>query len=529
MCLKYCHKKNDKNAFRWTGRFSNFDVVLGNPPYVRQERLSNIKPYLEKHYETYHGVADLYTYFFELGLKILKKDGYLGYISSSTFFKTGSGESLRQHLSIKANLKTIVDFGDLQVFEGVTTYPAILIMSKPTRTRKQAPKDVKLKFWNVVTKKLDDLKTEIQTPKWGTMPQNKLTNDGWRLEDEKLLALRKKITKGKKTLKEVYGSPYYGIKTGRNEAFVINETIKDQLISEDARSLEIIKPFLEGKDLKKWHSEPRNLYIIFTRRGIDIDQYPAIKKYLEGYRKILEPKPKDHPKGKKWTGRKAGAYKWYEIQDTVDYYNEFEKTKIIYNRFMPTSLFWLDDNNTYFNNALNLIPNTSYYELGLLNSNTSWFFLKSIASTMSGGFYQIHGHILERLPIPKTTDKKEEEIAKLAEDCQKLAEDRYEVENDFRLNIPDLCPEDREAKLNNKLKSWWLLSFDDFKKEIKKQFKHTMTSKETKEWRKDFNDDKTEIQSLSSQLATKEQELNTKVYELFNLSEDEIALLEDNI
>lgn len=119
------HKNADKNAFIWDNNFKDFDVILGNPPYVRQERLSDIKPYLEKYYKTYHGVADLYTYFFELGLKLLKSDGHMGYISSSTFFKTGSGQNLRKHLSVHANIDKIVDFADLQIFEGVTTYPAI--------------------------------------------------------------------------------------------------------------------------------------------------------------------------------------------------------------------------------------------------------------------------------------------------------------------------------------------------------------------------------------------------------------------
>ena len=107
------HANADKNAFKWEGRFTDFDVILGNPPYVRQERLTPIKPYLETYYRTYHGVADLYTYFFELGLKLLKKGGYMGCISSATFFKTGSGESLCKFLQVESNLKTVVNFGDL--------------------------------------------------------------------------------------------------------------------------------------------------------------------------------------------------------------------------------------------------------------------------------------------------------------------------------------------------------------------------------------------------------------------------------
>ncbi|CAA6803339.1 MAG: N-6 DNA methylase [uncultured Thiotrichaceae bacterium] len=524
------HKNADKNAFGWKKPFCDFDVVLGNPPYVRQERLSDIKPYLEKHYQTYHGVADLYTYFFELGLKILKKDGYMGYISSSTFFKTGSGEGLRKHLSIDANIQTIVDFGDLQIFEGVTTYPAILIMNKPSsKPRNQPPKMHKVTFWNVSSGKLDDLKTEMQQPKWGQISQRKLATDGWRLEDERLQALRQKIIGTKKTLKDVYGSPLYGVKTGRNEAFVIDGHTKDLLIAEDPKSLELIKPFFEGKDLKKWRSESRNLFLIFTRRGIEIDKYPAIKKHLEQYRSILEPKPKTHPKGKPWKGRKTGTYKWFEIQDSVDYFSAFDRPKIIYSEFSKKPNFSFDSENAFTNNKCFFIPLDDEFLLGLLNSSVLWFVISGICTFVRGGYYELRTIRMETLPIPKASETQKEEISASAENCQTLAEQRYQLENAFRLEIPSLCPADREAKLNNKLKSWWLLSFDAFKTEIKKQFKQAIPLQDTSEWRTWFEKDKTAIQTLSNQLANAEQTLNAQVYKLFRLNQEEIDLLEESL
>jgi hypothetical protein len=504
-------------------------LAIGNPPYVRQERLSAIKPYLEKHYKTYHGVADLYTYFFELGLKLLKKDGIMGYISSSTFFKTGSGQNLRTHLTVQANLQTIVDFGDLQVFEGVTTYPAILIMGKPTRQRKQAPKDQSVRFWKVAARKLADLPEEMQHPQWGKLSQHNLAFDGWHLEDERLQALRQKIVRNKETLKEVYGSPYRGILTGRNEAFVIDQATRDQLILNDARSLELIKPFLEGKDLKQWRAEPRNLYLIFTRRGVDIDQYPAIKTHLEQFREILEPKPKDHPKERKWNGRKGGTYKWYEIQDAVDYYENFELPKISYGHFSPKPLFNFDDKNYYSNDKSYIIPKADYFLLGLLNSSVHWILISSMCPFVRGGYYEVRTYFIDTLPIPKATDKQKNSIEIQAKNCQSFAEKRYQLENDFRLEIPSLCPINREAKLNNKLKAWWMLSFDAFKAEIKKQFKQPISLKKTREWREWFDESKKDIQQLSHQLASEEEKLNQAVYMLFKLNKEEIKLLEDNI
>ncbi|HQR81445.1 MAG TPA: N-6 DNA methylase, partial [Thiotrichales bacterium] len=250
------------DTFCWHTAFADifatggFDVVLGNPPYVRQERFSALKPWLEAQYAVYHGVADLYAYFFELGARLLKPNGMMGYISSSTFFKTGSGEPLRQFLRSHTCLKTIVDFGDLQIFEGVTTYPAIVILQK------SLPDAAHQLAMLVLQNDLPDNLNQAFTQQQGSMAQAQLTNESWQLESAALANLRAKLTSGHKTLKEVYGSPFYGIKTGFNEAFVIDRATRDALIAADAKSNELIKPFLEGKDLKKWHAQPRDLYLI---------------------------------------------------------------------------------------------------------------------------------------------------------------------------------------------------------------------------------------------------------------------------
>ena len=125
-----------EQPFDWRAAFPDvfarggFDVVIGNPPYVRMELLKPVKPYLQEHYVVAADRADLYAYFFERGAKLLKPGGRLGYISSSTFFRTGSGENLRLFLTDGVGIESVVDFGDIQVFEGVTTYPAILTLRR---------------------------------------------------------------------------------------------------------------------------------------------------------------------------------------------------------------------------------------------------------------------------------------------------------------------------------------------------------------------------------------------------------------
>lgn len=255
------------HAFTWETAFpsvfaeSGFDVVLGNPPYVRMEHLKALKPYLEKRYEVVSDRADLYCYFFERGLRLLKPGGRLGFISSNTFFKTGSGKPLRGYLLREATIEGVVDFGDLQIFEGVTTYPAILTMK-----RGAAPKAHELRFW-----KVDALPETSFQATWekaaGPYPQAALGAESWELENTALRSLRDKIITGRKTLKDTYGKPLYGVKTGLNPAFVIDGRTKNLLCSKDPRSLDVLKPFVEGKHLKRWRSEPEDRWLILLPKG----------------------------------------------------------------------------------------------------------------------------------------------------------------------------------------------------------------------------------------------------------------------
>jgi hypothetical protein len=405
----------------------------------------------------------------------------------------------------------------LQVFEGVTTYPAILIFQnvKPAENSQ---------IEMLILKDLlpDDLNETFKN-QHGIMAHSQLKNESWQFEDARLSQLREKLTQGFPTLKDVYGSPYRGVLTGLNEAFVIDGETKKRLISQNPNSAELLKPFLEGKDLKKWHSQPRDLWLIFTRRGTDIEKYPAIKAHLEQYRSQLEPKPADFPENEKWGGRKEGKYKWFEIQDSISYFDEFEKKKIVYNRFMAEPNFFLDSKNFYFNNALNLIPKATYYELGILISSLSWYLLTANASTMSGGFYQIHGRVLEKLPIPPATPEQKTKIGELAQRCQTLSEARYKLENDTRLTISELGVK----KLTQKLEKWWTLDFQELRDELKKSAKVEIELKKQTEWRNFFDDAKAEREKLDLQIRLLEKELNLLVYELFGLDDEEVLLIEN--
>jgi len=505
------------HAFTWKDAFPDvfaeggFDIVLGNPPYVRMEFLKAMKPYLEKRFEVVSDRADLYAYFFERGLKLLKDGGRMGFISSSTFFKTGSGKPLREFLLREATLETIVDFGDLQVFEGVTTYPAILTMQ-----RGAAPKNHDLQFWNVAELPASNFRATYRALA-GPYPQTALTAGSWELESLALRKLRAKIRDGKQTLKQVYGSPFAGIKTGYNAAFILTNAQYKKLLLGDPNSAALLKPILFGTELQQWKAEqPKKWILYIPKTGIDISSYPAIESWLLTHKPKLE--------------KRAAKQNWFELQQPQQkYQSTYEGVKLIYRDIANKPSFSVDDGN-YIDMTCFCIPEASHFEAALLSSNTLWFSLISETTVARGGYYRMKSQYIEPLPIPAVTASQKAALATLAKTCQTHAEARYALQEGLRRRIPDLCPSEREAKLNSKLKEWWLLpDFAAFRAEIKKCFKTDIPLSERTDWEDWITRDKAEIHRLSSEIAKLEAEINTQVYALFDLTAEEITLLEANI
>jgi hypothetical protein len=521
------------HGFTWPTAFpkvfaeGGFDIVLGNPPYVRQELLGMMKPYLQSRFEVYHGVADLYCYFFERGLRLLKPGGRLGYISSSTFFKTSSGKPLRDFLRKEATIETIVDFRDLQIFEGVTTYPAILTMQ-----RREPGEDHELRFWKL--DKLPEANFRASFKKNAKFYlQDGLTSGSWELESPALKALRDKIRKDKKTLKEVYGSPLYGIKTGRNEVFVIDSSTRQRLIAEDPYSEKIIKPFLEGGDVQAWHNKWSGRWLIFTRRGIDIKEFPAIENYLFEFKNQLRPKPKNWKptsKDEKWVGRKSGPYDWYEIQDAVAYFKLLEDKKIVFRDISSEPTFSIDDKGLYCDTTSYFISKGDEFLVSVLNSKIFKFYILAETTKARGGYFRLKSQYIDRIPIPSATEAQKSELAALAQACQSAAEQRYALQQGLTRRVPDLAPAGTKPKLSNKLKEWWALpDFAAFRAEVKKCLKAEIPLAERSQWEDWMDRDRAEIARLTAEIKANEDRINTIVYQLFDLTPDEIALLEANI
>lgn len=506
------------HAFTWETAFpgvfaeGGFDVVLGNPPYVRMEFLKTLKPYLEKRYEVVSDRADLYCYFYERGLRLLKPGGRLGYISSNTFFKTGSGKPLREYLLREAAIESVVDFGDLQIFEGVTTYPAILTMK-----RGAASKGHDLRFW-----KVDSLPENNFQATWemaaGPYPQAALGAGSWELENTALRALRDKIRNGRKTLKDVYGAPLYGIKTGLNAAFVIDNATKERLCAQDSRSTELLKPFLEGKDLKRWRAETRGLWLInIPKNRVKIDDYPAIREWLLPFKDRLE--------------KRATKQEWFELQQAQEAYTPyFARTKITYRDIASESPFHLDTSGSYLETTAFALPSDDHATVALLNSKVLWFLFKSLTPLASGGYFRMKAQYVGQLSIPEIEAPTRDILADLSVRVHAMAKERQTLQRALARRIPDLCPSNRNSTMTAKLQEWWTLpDFTTFRAEVKKVFKADIPLAERSEWEDWLNRDGAEIARLTAEIASAEKKIDSIVYSLFELTPAEIVLLEASV
>jgi hypothetical protein len=407
-----------------------------------------------------------------------------------------------------SQIENLVNFGDIQIFEGVATLPMIVTLKRRTTTE-----DSQIRFWH-----LDEIPAENFQSAYArqhiTFPQAALTTAPWHFEGDSLMLLRDKIRAGRKTLKDAYGSPLYGIKTGLNGAFVIDSATKERLCAQDPKSAELLKPFLEGKDLKRWRAEPRGLWLIYIPKNrIEIDDYPAIREWLLPFKAALE--------------ARATKQEWFELQQAQEAYaTGFSEPRVFYAHFNRRYFFYTEDE--YLPNDKGyVIPTKDRHLCPLLVSKAMWFIISNLAPQVIGGSRELRAHYMESLPIPDMSDDDKKQLSKLGDECASLAGRRLTLQTALTRRIPDLCPPGRDPKLTTRLQEWWTLpDFAAFRAEVKKVFKADIPLAERSAWEDWITRDRAEIARLSAVIAKAEAEIDSIVYRLFDLTPDEIALLE---
>jgi hypothetical protein len=374
-------------------RSGGFDCVIGNPPYVRQESISEFKEYFERHYDAFHGVADLYAYFMEKGLCLLREGGYYSVIVSSSFLRTNFAEPLRAFLKKAAATLRIVDFGGLAVFENAKdTYVCVPLLAK----RKQPER---IEVARIPSLDFENLEAYLR-PRLYTIPHQRLTTEAWSLKSDAESGVFQKIMKAGQPLGDYVQRQFFrGVTTGLNEAFMIDNKTRLALIAKDTRSAELIKPLVGGEDIRRWVFHNKDLWLIFTRRGIEIEKYPAIKEHLSNWKAELTPKKNLSDK----VGRKPGRYKWYEIQDDVAYYQTFDSPKIIFPDIAKGPRFCLDTKGNYLANTAYCLGTDDKYLVAILNSRLFWFAISNISipfGVRAGEYrYRLIYQYMEKVPI----------------------------------------------------------------------------------------------------------------------------------
>lgn len=386
------------NAFNWKTEFpgimrsGGFYAVVGNPPYVRQELLGESKEYFHSHYKAYHGTADLYTYFIERGVSLLRQSGLFGIIVANKWMRANYGEPLREWMRGQ-HIVEITDFGDLPVFKTATTYPCILLL------KRNEPQST-FAATNVASLEFESLAEYVKEHQF-RVAASSLGDNGWTLTDEQTDKLLKKLRAAGTPLGDyVQGKIYYGIKTGLNEAFVIDGATRERLILEDAKSAELIRPFLIGREVKKYGQLTANSFLISIPKGwtnVNAErsknpwewlkkEYPAIASHLSVFEHAAKARSDQ------------GDY-WWELR-ACDYYDAFERSKIIYPNICRQPEFAWDEAGLYTNQKCFIIPTADKFLLGVLNSSVCAFLFRELLPKLRGGFFEPSYVYFKTFPIP---------------------------------------------------------------------------------------------------------------------------------
>ena len=369
-----------------------FDAVIGNPPYVRQETLGKeFKDYAKRHFETYAGTADLYTYFIERGVKLLNENGLFGIIVANKWLRARYGKPLRTWLKKQA-IREIVDFGDLPVFQQATTYPCILTIGRGSPDDKFAAAQVE-------TLEFASLREHLETRRYSV--DKIMLNDGeWALVDEFTQRLITRLKRKGIPLKEyIEEKMYIGIKTALNKAFVISQQEYEDIVSEEPQSRQLIKPYLVGRDIKRFSLTNRDRYVIVVPNGWTRETSGCADRTWDWFRANY-PRLAEHLQTFETAARKRtdqGEY-WWELRP-CNYYDTFEREKIIYPDIATKGQFAIDVSGFYLDMTGFAIDSNSRYLLGLLNSRLLTFLFSKSSSEIRGGFLRWKRQYVYPLPI----------------------------------------------------------------------------------------------------------------------------------
>lgn len=498
-------------AFNWQKAFpkvfenGGFDVVIGNPPYVRQELLGSVQKnfFSTKYIESFNYSADLYVYFYNLSILILKKEGLLGFITPNKWMERKYGFELREYLKSFEIIK-IINYGELKIFEDASTEPEITIIKNVINTNSEIQYSM--------IKTLYDAQNYFYDLKF--YKKETLNSSIWKFTDSSVNDILGKFNNSNITLNQyTKGGVYYGIKTGLNEAFIINQSTKNQISEKDSKSNFILKKMVEGDDFKSWNLNHSGRYMIATQFNLDVQkEYPAVFEYLENFKdKLIK--------------RQDKGLNYWNLR-TCDYYDKLEQPKLIYYHTAVKHSFYFDTEGYYISANCYFISNADRYLQCVLNSKLFNFVKKylfpSFGDSENGGRVRLDANKMINLPIKDVSDDVKAQYSKFAELLTIYNNDFQSQSLKFQRAIQrKFGLED----LPKKLQEWYLLNYTEFIKELDKR-KVKLSLAQEAEWEDYFVEELNKVTELKATINMAEVAINRMIYNLYELNEKEIEIVE---
>lgn len=392
------------NAFDWHAEFPEimgprpdpqrgFDAVIGNPPYIRMEAFKELKAYLRERYSVHDERTDLYVYFIQREHGLLRTGGRFGMIVSNKFLRANYGRKTRELLSKTATISRIVDFAGLSVFHGATVRTLVLLTSKGSghtgALYSPPPGEEDFRAIASGTKTVSEVSDAIAY----RIPAESLSAEGWRLNRLEHARILIHLNEGSTRLVDyMEGRICRGIVSGLTDAFVMDGNTRRAILDQNPLAEEIIRPFLQGRDIRRYRIEYSDEFLAYTFHGIDISQYPAVVEHLRPFRERLE--------------KRATRQEWYELQQPQFAYKALlEQPKIVFPDIATTCRFALDQGAHFAANTVYFLPTDDHNLLGLLNSRLGQFYFIQTCAALEGpgaSYLRFFGQYLEEFPVRMT-------------------------------------------------------------------------------------------------------------------------------